>query len=75
VKVADGAMGNEDVSAIAAGRDFCVVLKNNKVYTWGNGESGHLGDGNEGDAYFQWSPVLVSYGQMINSNVAAISNM
>lgn len=39
-----------DVTAIAAGDAFAIALKDGKVYAWGHGDFGQLGDGTTVDA-------------------------
>lgn len=41
-----GALGNNNVSAIAAGYYHSLALKEGKVYSWGYNIAGQLGDGN-----------------------------
>ncbi len=69
VKVSDGEMGNSDVTAISAG-EYSLALKDGKVYAWGGGDSGQLGNGETAD---KTAPVKVSDGEMGNSSVATIS--
>ena len=84
VKVVDnvGTFTNSEVTAISAG-SHSLALKNGKVYAWGHGSYGELGNGrtatlNEygqiiGSEYYVTRPVEVSAGAMTNNSVTAIS--
>jgi alpha-tubulin suppressor-like RCC1 family protein len=67
--VADGAMGNSGVTAVAAGWEHTCALKGGKVYCWGYNYYGQLGDGTNTNRN---TPVLVADGAMGNSGVTAI---
>ncbi|EHQ88486.1 InlB B-repeat-containing protein [Desulfosporosinus youngiae] len=71
VKVSGGAMGtNENVTAIAAVREHSLALKDGRVYIWGEGSGGRLGNGSYEN---QATPVEVSAGAMGNTGVIAIA--
>jgi alpha-tubulin suppressor-like RCC1 family protein len=67
--VADGAMGNSGVTAIAAGWDHTCALKGGQVYCWGLNAEGQLGDGTTTN---RTTPTLVADGAMGNSGVTAV---
>jgi len=68
--VADGAMGNSGVTAVAAGWAYTCALKGGQVYCWGYNGNGRLGDGTTTDRN---TPTLVADGEMGNSGVTAIA--
>jgi hypothetical protein len=68
--VANGAMGNSGVTAIAAGWDHTCALKGGQVYCWGWNADGQLGDGTTTQ---RTTPTLVANGAMGNSGVTAIA--
>ncbi|SET15019.1 Listeria/Bacterioides repeat-containing protein [Natronincola peptidivorans] len=70
VKVADGDMGNTGVTAISAGGQHSLAIKDGVVYAWGYGGSGRLGNG---EWINQITPVKVADGAMVNAGVTAIS--
>jgi alpha-tubulin suppressor-like RCC1 family protein len=68
--VADGAMGNSGVTAVAAGDSHTCALKGGKVYCWGYNGDGQLGDGTTTNRN---TPTLVADGAMGNSGVTAVA--
>jgi alpha-tubulin suppressor-like RCC1 family protein len=68
--VADGAMGNSGVTAVAAGGYHTCALKGGKVYCWGWNGLGQLGDGTTTQRI---TPTLVADGEMGNSGVTAVA--
>ena len=70
VLVADGAMGNSGVTAVAAGRAHTCALKGGQVYCWGDNYFGQLGDETNTDRN---TPTLVADGEMGNSGVTAVA--
>jgi len=70
VEVHDGAMGNSDVEAIAAGAYHSLALRNGTAYAWGRNFESQLGDGTTTD---RETPVKVQDGAMGNSGVEAIA--
>jgi len=69
--VADGAMGNSGVTAVAAGGNHTCALKGRQVYCWGYNYYGQLGDGTMTTS--SNTPVLVANGAMGNSGVTAVA--
>lgn len=69
VRVADGVMENTSVTAISAGYNFSLALKEGTVYAWGKNDFGQLGDGTKEN---QNVPVRVENGAMVNTGVTAI---
>jgi alpha-tubulin suppressor-like RCC1 family protein len=69
--VADGAMGNSGVTAVAAGLGYTCALKGGQVYCWGGNLHGQLGDGTT--TYYRTTPTLVADGAMGNSGVTAVA--
>lgn len=60
-------LDNIHIVAIAAGRTFSLALSNTgKVYSWGSGSNGKLGNGSTS---FKPSPSLISRGEMPNDYV------
>jgi alpha-tubulin suppressor-like RCC1 family protein len=68
--VANGAMGNSGVTAVAAGEDHTCALKGGQVYCWGANDFGQLGDGTTTERI---TPTLVANGAMVNSGVTAVA--
>jgi alpha-tubulin suppressor-like RCC1 family protein len=58
--VADGAMGNSGVTAVAAGWYHTCALKGGQVYCWGWNGNGQLGDGTNTN---RTTPTLVANGR------------
>ena len=69
VLVADGAMVNSGVTAIAGGLHTCAI-KSGALYCWGGNWVGQLGDGTTTD---RTTPTLVADGEMGNSGVTAVA--
>jgi alpha-tubulin suppressor-like RCC1 family protein len=68
--VANGAMGNSGVTAVAAGWHHICALKGGQVYCWGWNGYGGLGDVTNTN---RTTPTLVADGAMVNSGVTAIA--
>jgi len=68
--VANGAMANIGVTAVAAGERHTCALKGGKVYCWGLNYNGQLGDGTTTQRI---TPTLVADGEMGNSGVTAVA--
>jgi alpha-tubulin suppressor-like RCC1 family protein len=68
--VADGAMGNSGVTAIAVGAHHTCALKGGQVYCWGRNDYGQLGDNTTTNRI---TPALVADGAMGNSGVTAVA--
>ena len=79
VLVADGAMGNSGVTAVAASAYHTCALKGGKVYCWGLNDYGQLGASSSqtcshyGDYPCSRTPLTVADGAMGNSGVTAIT--
>jgi surface protein len=71
VKVSNGAMGNNNVTAISSGRSFMCAIKSGSIYCWGQNDEGQLGDGTDG--INRTEPVKVLDGAMGNSNVTGVA--
>jgi alpha-tubulin suppressor-like RCC1 family protein len=76
VRLADGAMGNSGVSALAGSEYYMCALKAGEVFCWGlnstwnEGEGGQLGDGTTLDRLV---PTKVADGAMGNSGISSIA--
>jgi hypothetical protein len=66
--VADGAMGNNGVTAVAAGWYHTCAIKSGALYCWGQNGSGQLGNGTYGGYYT--TPVAVTN---MGSGAAAVA--
>lgn len=72
MKVLEGDMGNDHVTAIAAGAYHSLALKDNKIYAWGSNDFGQLGVENIDSDTNKSIPTLVADGHMGNDRVTAI---
>ncbi|MEL7623623.1 MAG: S-layer homology domain-containing protein [Clostridiales bacterium] len=71
IKVSAGDMTtNEGVTAISAGGNHSLAIKDGEVYAWGYNSAGQLGNG---ERFNQNIPIKVSDGAMNNSGVTAVS--
>lgn len=53
------AMGGKSVTKISVGHDHTCAVANARVYCWGNGNEGELGDNKEGWGYYSAVPVAI----------------
>jgi alpha-tubulin suppressor-like RCC1 family protein len=68
--VANGAMANIGVTAVAAGGWHNCAIKSGALYCWGRNDYGQLGDGTTTQRI---TPTLVADGEMGNSGVTAVA--